>query len=308
MPISRVDIWGVRHLLVIISFVGNFKNGVKKNCSKFIAAFTLSFLAEDPHLVVPLLEDVDVVSHLVLHGPEHLLLAPLSGLGVDLAALLIAGLPELAVVNDDVLALLGPPLLVVELLLLLGLALHPLKNLILATLVLHVLVGLHLVDDHLPAASLPVLALPLTDDLLVLGAEACRGQGQCRAVKVDRLGCGLDALGERVRHHRLRLARHRSKPLTFVCCSHGGTLAILDALRNSSFSILLFHLSANTVVSLKSFLKLGDSIINFFGCFVDLGKCQLVILFSFFVFKLELSSFSGLLKSLVLLPILHTLL
>jgi hypothetical protein len=62
-------------------------------------------------------------------------------LSVDLPPLFIACLAELAVIDDDILALLSPPLLIIELLLLLGLAFHALKNLILAALVLHVLVS-----------------------------------------------------------------------------------------------------------------------------------------------------------------------
>ena len=195
-------------MLVIIGFVCNFKNGVKENRSKFITAFTLSFFAEYPHILVPLLEHLNVMIHLLLHGPEHLLFAPLCSLCVNLASLLVASLPELPIIDDDVLALLGPPLLIVELLLLLGLALHALENLVLTALVLHVLVSLHLVHDHLSPPSLAVPALTLTDNLLVLGPEAGSGQGQGRSVKVNGLGRCLDALGEWVGQHGVSFAGH----------------------------------------------------------------------------------------------------
>ncbi len=146
--------------------------------------------------------------HLFLHGPEHLLFAPLCSLCVNLASLLVASLPELPIIDDDILALLCPPLLIVKLLLLLGLALHALKNLVLTPLVLHVLVGLHLVDDNLPPTSLAVPALTLTDDLLVLGPEAGCGQGQGRSVKINGLGRCLDALGEWVGQHGVSFASH----------------------------------------------------------------------------------------------------
>jgi hypothetical protein len=160
---------------VIISFVSNFKYGVEKNSTKFIAIFTLSFFAEYSHLFIPLLEYLDIMIHLFLHGPEHLFLPPLSSLSVDLPALLVAGLPELAVVHNDILALLSPPLFIVELLLLLSLALHTLEHLILPALVLHILVGLHLVHDHLPAAPLSISPLPLTYHLLILRSQARGG-------------------------------------------------------------------------------------------------------------------------------------
>lgn len=146
--------------------------------------------------------------HLFLHGPQHLLFTPLCSLCVDLASLLVASLPELPIIHDDVLALLGPPLLIVELLLLLSLALHALEHLVLTALVLHVLVGLHLVHDHLPSTSLAVPALTLTDDLLVLGPEAGSGQGQGWSVKVNWLGRCLDALGEWVGQHGVSFASH----------------------------------------------------------------------------------------------------
>lgn len=128
----------------------------------------MRLLSEDPHLLVAFLESVNLACHLILHGLEHLFLSPLSSLSVDFLALLVAGFSELAVVDDYILALLGPPFLVDEFLLLLRLPLHALKNLILAFLVLHVLVGLHLVDDHLPATSFAFLAVSIAYNFLIL--------------------------------------------------------------------------------------------------------------------------------------------
>ena len=85
-------------------------------------------------------------------------------------------------------------------------------------------------------------------------------------------------------------------------------MAILDALRHSPLRILLLDLGANTIVVFKSLLELSDPIVNLFSGFIYFGKCQLVVLFSFLVLKFEVSSLSGLFESLILLPILHTLL
>jgi hypothetical protein len=137
--------------------------------------FTLRFFAKYSHLFISLFEDLNIMIHLFLHGSQQLFLPPLSSLSINLTALFVACFPEFAVVDNYILALLSSPLFIVELFLLLCLALHALKNLILTAFVLHILICFHLVDDHLSAASLSIFALALADHLLILRSQSSSG-------------------------------------------------------------------------------------------------------------------------------------
>lgn len=63
-----------------------------------------------------------------MHGLEHLDFLTLGKLSVDLSAALILALTELSVLGDNFLALVGPPDLVVKLLLLVALVLNQINN------------------------------------------------------------------------------------------------------------------------------------------------------------------------------------
>ncbi len=113
-----------------VSLISDLEDGIKENSSILIATFSLGLLCEDSHLNISLLECLDLADCLLFHFLQFLLLPPGGGLDIDLAALLVSGIAELPVVNDDVLALLGTPFLIVKLLFLLGLALHALQDLV----------------------------------------------------------------------------------------------------------------------------------------------------------------------------------
>lgn len=151
-----------------VSFICNFEDGIKKNSSKLVAAFSLCLLGKDPHLDISILKSVNLAHHLLLHLLELLFFPPCGSLNVDLTALLVPGITKLPIVNNDVLALLSAPFFVVKFFFLLGLALHAVQNLVLTALGLHLLVSFHLVNNHLATTSLALLALLLTDNLFIL--------------------------------------------------------------------------------------------------------------------------------------------
>ena len=113
-----------------VSLICYLEYGVKENSSVLVATFSLGLLGEDSHLVISLLECLELADSLLLHFLQFLLFPPDGSLDIDLAALLVSGIAKLPVVNDDVLALFGAPFLIVKLLFLLGLALHALQDLV----------------------------------------------------------------------------------------------------------------------------------------------------------------------------------
>ena len=93
-------------------------------------------------------------------------------LNVEVVALVILGLSQLSVLDYDTTALVGPPSLIGELLLLLSLSLHTLNHLRLSPLLLNILNEAHLVSDHAHPSSLLVLAALLVERLLGLAPQA----------------------------------------------------------------------------------------------------------------------------------------
>ena len=85
-------------------------------------------------------------------------------------------------------------------------------------------------------------------------------------------------------------------------------MIVLNVLRDSPFSILLLDFGVNSEVILESLLKLRDPIVNFLGGLVYLCKCELMVLFSFFILELKVPPLSVLFERLVFLPILDSLL
>ena len=79
-------------------------------------------------------------------------------------------------------------------------------------------------------------------------------------------------------------------------------------MRHSALGILLLYLSGDAVLGLEVALELMNAVVYLLAGFLNLGDSQLVVLFSFLVLKLKVTSFTILLKSLVLLPVLHALL
>ena len=71
---------------------------------------------------------------------------------------------------------------------------------------------------------------------------------------------------------------------------------------------MLLDFGVNSEVILESLLKLRDPIVNFLRGLVYLCKCELMVLFSFFILELKVSPLSVLFERLVFLPILDSLL
>ena len=168
MPVACIYLISIRLLLVNECFVGNFKDSIKQLSSKLVPSLTVGLLFKNAHLFISLFKCLHFPLDLLAHGLEHLFLSPLCSLSIDLSPLVVASFSQLAVIDYDVLALLGSPLLIDEFLLLLGHPLHAIEHLVLSALALHFVVGFHLVNNHLPSSALSVLAVGLADDLLIL--------------------------------------------------------------------------------------------------------------------------------------------
>lgn len=260
MPVAGIDVVRVSLLLVNVGLVGYFKDGIKEHSAELVAPLPVGLFVADAHFTVAVFEALNLSVHLVFHGLEHLLLPPLSSLGVNFSALLVAGLSELSVVNDDLLALLSPPLLIDKLLLLLSLPTKALEDLVLTTLLLHFLVGLLLFDYQLSSPTLAVLSVGLTDDFLVLRTKTCCRQGQGHITRYLGGSC-TDTLGKGILYGSYSFAGHGGKPLGFVGTAYRRR-TVINALGNSPFGVALLHLGADSVGAHERSLELGDALVD----------------------------------------------
>lgn len=266
MPVSRVNILSVRLLLMNICFICNFKDGIKQNCSKLVSSLTMCLLPNNPHFIVSVLESIDLSRHLIFHRFDHFFFTPDCSLLIDFPALVIPCLSELPIVNNNALALFGSPFFVVKLLLLFGLPLHPFKDLLLAAIGFHFLAGLHLIDNHLSSSSLALFTLCIPNNFLVLGSQPSRGESHGWTVSDRSL---LESSSEWVcRQARALIGWHGRESLALKRVLHGWVVS--KAHRNCPFSVLLLYKGINTVVDLKTSLKLIDSFIDLFSGLVNL--------------------------------------
>ena len=199
MPVPSINVVRICLLLVNISFVGDFENGVEKGCTELVSPLPVSLLVADAHFIVSVFETIKLSIHLVFHRLQHFFLSPLSRLSIDLSSFFIASLSKLTVIDDNLFALLSSPSLIDKLFLLLSLPPKSLKNLILAASLLHFLICLLLIDDKLSSTAFPILSVCFADYFLILRTKPCCGESHRHVSKIAHLGSRCsDALSKRV--------------------------------------------------------------------------------------------------------------
>ena len=114
MPVPWVDLLRVQLLLVSVCFISDIKDGIHETLAKCGVIGCLLQLAIFVHLRRANRSLVDQSVGLHLHCFEHLLLFIDGQISVKLLSLLILLLAKLSVLDDDFLALVGPPSFIIK--------------------------------------------------------------------------------------------------------------------------------------------------------------------------------------------------
>mmetsp|Transcript_6306 Transcript_6306/g.10246 ORF Transcript_6306/g.10246 Transcript_6306/m.10246 type:complete len:440 (-) Transcript_6306:171-1490(-) len=273
--------------------VGDVEDGIEHLVGCVGLALLLSFLFLLAHELVAVFESIDLASHLLLHGVQHLLLLEHCILGVELLALIVLGFAQFSVLDDDLAALVSPPALVSQLFLLLRLPLHAVEDLCLAAVLLDIGQQVQLVGDHTHAPALTIFAGFVIKRLLCLAPEANRGQSDSTS-----FGHGAtQAHGgsrEKGLSHLVGAVQLRGRDSSRQRLGEGFLGVVVRDPRVDP-------------VGVQGFFELVDAILDLAGSIVDLGDGGVVELLSLLVLELELALLPLLLVGHVLLPVLDTL-
>ena len=109
-----------------VGFVGDVEYRIEEVLTELISALSFRLLTDYSHLVVAIQEGFQLPLHLLFHRLKHFVFPPVSGLIVQFPSLFVPGLSKFPIIRNDILALFGPPLLILQLFFLLRLFLHPL--------------------------------------------------------------------------------------------------------------------------------------------------------------------------------------
>ena len=128
MPVARINVLRVVPLLVVVGLVGDVDDLVEQASAEIRMVRRLLGRLVGLHLSAAHNALLHYALCSLLHRLEHLFLLLLGELLIKLTAALVLALTELAVLCDDLLALVGAPYLIVELFLLVALVLNQLYD------------------------------------------------------------------------------------------------------------------------------------------------------------------------------------
>lgn len=177
-PVTSIINFGIQVLLVIIGLIRDVEDVVHQAGAQRGAALGLPLILVHAHLVVAPLHLSDTSNGLRLQAAKKRFFFHNAVLNIEIPPALILLLPQLAVLDDQVFALVGAPHLVVELLLLVRLALGQVDN---AGLSLLLVEGFHdriLLGDEAASALFTGLARPLVHRSLRFVLETGAGKGE----------------------------------------------------------------------------------------------------------------------------------
>ena len=278
VPVSLIDFFGVDLLLVFVCFISDVEDFVDQAGAEPSARVELSILLVTSHLSVAGQFLFDYSRCLMLSGSKHLLFLSDGDFGVHFATLFILVLSQVAILENSSFALASAPYLVVELLLLVGLSLHQLKDHGLTLLLLELVHELLLLTDQSSAALLSVTATALSQGLLGALLEPSGGQS-----KRARLGCHSHSLCS-LRGRPKRTGGRDAHLVGGDTSSHG---SFLKALGNRFIGLLLGDTWIDPL-AFQSLFKLRNTFVNLSVGFVKHINSLCVVLLGLFVFELRM--------------------
>ena len=293
MPVARINVLRVVPLLVVVGLVGDVNDLVEQARAEIRVVRRLLGRLVGLHLSAAHNALLHYAFCCLLHRLEHLFLLLLGELLIKLTAALVLTLTELAVLCDDLLALVGAPYLIIELLLLVALVLNQFYDHRLSLLELQLFHHLFLLADQAPSALLTLLAGGFSERFLRALLQAGAFEGEC--ARLGRHGHAHGALAHR------GSGPHRARPQPRLSTLH------VETVGDGPLRIILGNTRVDAI-RLQGGLERVDTVGDLIFGILELLLSYFVESLSLLEVELQLFALTVALPLLVLLPVLDTLL
>jgi len=291
-PVALVVGVGVEILFVIIGLISDVEDGIHEAGAERSAPLGALLVLIHAHLTVAALHFPNTSVGLLLEAPEKRFFFDDAILNVKVTSALVLLLTQFSVLNDQIFALVSPPDLIIQLLLLVALPLGEVEHSGLALLLVQTLHDRVLLGDQAASALLTRLAGALVHCRLRLVLQPGTRKGE------SAIFSGLAGVHSGKAHCHFR-----------CLCLHRALFAgeVLERFRDSSLSIILLHLCVDSLGHEGRF-KLINAIVDFTAGCIKFIQSDSIEFFGLLIVKFKLVGFTLALHSHVLFPILNAFL